>query len=213
MTEPKRSQRADQKEKTRQRLIEATIDVVASEGLSGTTMGKVARKAGLSQGIVNFHFESKEKLLGVVLAEITEAYHSSWQEALENVGDDPGERLTAFVRALFHPRITARHNLRCWFAFWGDAYARRLYREIGSRVDELTAAKLIALCQELLEATGSDKTGEELTAAAFEISNRLVAMVTGFWLMKVLRDEFQLESAVASCLDYLREVYPDAIQT
>ena len=55
--------RLEQKRATRQRLIETTIDIIADEGLSKTTLPKVAKKAGLSRGICNFHFKTKEKLL------------------------------------------------------------------------------------------------------------------------------------------------------
>ncbi|WP_457155514.1 TetR family transcriptional regulator, partial [Mesorhizobium sp. P5_C1] len=58
----KRGRKAS-KEVRQLQLIEATIDSLAKRGYSETTMADVADGAGLSRGIVNFHFESKEKLL------------------------------------------------------------------------------------------------------------------------------------------------------
>ena len=55
--------RTEQKLLTRQKLIESTMEVIAAEGFSGVTMAKVAERAGLSRGIGNFHFQSKEQLL------------------------------------------------------------------------------------------------------------------------------------------------------
>ncbi len=104
----KRSQRAEQKQRTRMRLIEATMAVVAREGLTCTTLGKVARQAGLSQGIVNFHFESKDQLLAETLTQLTEEYRSIWQDASAGAGDDPAAGLEALVRALLEPRETLR---------------------------------------------------------------------------------------------------------
>lgn len=46
------------KEVRQVQLIEATIESLAKRDYSETTMADVA---GLSRGIVNFHFESKEK--------------------------------------------------------------------------------------------------------------------------------------------------------
>jgi TetR/AcrR family transcriptional repressor of bet genes len=46
----------------RQQLIEATIESIAKFGISGTTMTTVTGFAGLSVGIVNFHFDSVENL-------------------------------------------------------------------------------------------------------------------------------------------------------
>ena len=51
------------KQARRKQLIEATIKCIAEKGLSGTTMADVTQQAGLSMGIVNLHFETKEKLL------------------------------------------------------------------------------------------------------------------------------------------------------
>ena len=55
--------RTEQKQLTRQKLIEATFEVIAAEGFSGVTMAKVAQCADLSRGIGNFHFQTKEQLL------------------------------------------------------------------------------------------------------------------------------------------------------
>ena len=44
----------------RKQLIKATIKCIAKNGLSGTTMADVTKLAGLSLGIVNLHFETKE---------------------------------------------------------------------------------------------------------------------------------------------------------
>ena len=47
----------------RRQLIDATIRSVANRGLADTTIATVAREAGLSQGIINLHFQTKERLL------------------------------------------------------------------------------------------------------------------------------------------------------
>ena len=50
-------------EERREQLILATIRCVADQGLADTTIATVAQEAGLSQGIVNLHFRSKDGLL------------------------------------------------------------------------------------------------------------------------------------------------------
>ena len=47
----------------RQELIEAAVATIAEEGLSGTTLAKVAARSGLTAAAVSFHFSSKETLL------------------------------------------------------------------------------------------------------------------------------------------------------
>ena len=54
--------RTASKEERQLQLIQATIRSVARNGLSDTTMATVSSEAGLSQGIINLHFQSKDRL-------------------------------------------------------------------------------------------------------------------------------------------------------
>jgi TetR/AcrR family transcriptional repressor of bet genes len=40
---------------------------IAEHGLANTTVARVAEAAGLSQGIMNFYFESKQALLDAII--------------------------------------------------------------------------------------------------------------------------------------------------
>ena len=75
--------RAATKALRRQQLIDSTIDSIAKRGFSGTTLADVADGAGLSRGIVNFHFKSKEMLLVETLRYLAEEYRDAWRRGLE----------------------------------------------------------------------------------------------------------------------------------
>ena len=62
------------KAERRQQLIDATIRCIAQHGLSAVTMQMVTREAGLSVGIANLHFESKDNLLKETLRFVAEAW-------------------------------------------------------------------------------------------------------------------------------------------
>jgi AcrR family transcriptional regulator len=51
----------------------------------------VAKTAGLSVGIVNFHFDTKEGLLVETLKSLAEEYRGNWHEALRNAGPRPAD--------------------------------------------------------------------------------------------------------------------------
>ena len=57
------SRRTESRAARRQQLIDATMKCIARKGIGSTTLGDVAKEAGLSQGIVNLHFVSKDNLL------------------------------------------------------------------------------------------------------------------------------------------------------
>ena len=97
--DPEKKGRKASKETRRQQLIEATIDSLARRGYSETTMADVADGAGLSRGIVNFHFESKEKLLVATLQYMADEYSAHWRAALERSAGDSARQLAALVAA------------------------------------------------------------------------------------------------------------------
>lgn len=50
-------------EQTRERLIDAALDLMQAKGLAGLSMHEVARTAGMTTGAVQHHFSSKAELM------------------------------------------------------------------------------------------------------------------------------------------------------
>lgn len=48
---------------TRQRLVRAALELFTTQGYHVTTTGQIARKAGVAEGTIYKHFESKQQLL------------------------------------------------------------------------------------------------------------------------------------------------------
>ena len=51
-----KNQRSENKKNSNLRLISSTIKNLSKKGINDLTMNDVSQGAGLSQGIVNFHF-------------------------------------------------------------------------------------------------------------------------------------------------------------
>lgn len=141
-----RPPRTMSREARRTQLIEATIETIAARGYSRTTLTEVARTAGLSHGLVLFHFETKEKLLAETLMYLSLEYRQNWEAALEAVGDDPAEQLNALIEADFNPDICTPARLAAWCAFWGEAQSRPLYQEAAAAWDDAYNHQLEGLC-------------------------------------------------------------------
>ena len=54
--------RLQNKKNSNLKLISSTIKNISNKGINETTMHDVSQGAGLSHGIVNFHFKSKDLL-------------------------------------------------------------------------------------------------------------------------------------------------------
>ena len=151
----KRGRKAS-KETRRLQLIEATIDSLAKRGYSETTMADVADGAGLSRGIVNFHFESKEKLLIATLQHMADEYSAHWRAILQKVGDDPARQLYALVLGDFDRTICNKRKLAAWCAFWGEAKSRPTYQALCGANDEAYQNVFIDLTRRLKDDGGYD---------------------------------------------------------
>lgn len=137
------------REARRAQLIDATIETIAVRGYARTTLTDVANQAGLSHGLVNFHFQTKEKLLTETLLWLAEEYRANWTDALAAAGSGPAERLDAVLRADFNPSICTDAKLSAWCAFWGEAQCRPLYQEQCGSNDAAYLMVLEDLCTAL----------------------------------------------------------------
>jgi AcrR family transcriptional regulator len=138
----------------REQLIEATIATIARKGLSQMTLTDVAVAAGVSHGLVNFHFQSKERLLAETLRFMSEEHRRGWEASLANAGPDPAQQLNALIvgqyvgDGLTHDRLTA------WCAFWGEAQNRPLYLEQCGDNDRAYIEAFEIACRRLSEHGG-----------------------------------------------------------
>ena len=168
-----RGRKAD-KETRRQQLIDATIESLAKRGYAETTMADISDGAGLSRGIVNFYFDSKDKLLVETLQHLSDEYSSHWRNAWERAPDSPAAKLYALVAADFDRKICTRKNLAAWCAFWGEAKSRPTYQSLCGARDLAYQNLFVELCTALND---GGCYGHDAEATAFA----LLAMLEGLW--------------------------------
>ncbi len=169
------SRREEAKERRRLELIEATIRSIAKRGFSDTTLADVADIAGLSRGIVNFYFKSKDALFADTLRFLADEYRQAWQRALGRAGNDPAQRLRAILMVNFDPRIFSRKKIAVWYAFWGEAKSRPAYLAVCEEKDREYRRSLDS-CVAAVIAEGG------YTMDAIAVSRSFDAVTDGFWL-------------------------------
>lgn len=191
------------KEERQHQLIQATIRSVAKNGMSDTTMATVSREAGLSQGIINLHFQSKDRLLVETLRFLSEQYREAWEKAVSKAGDDPADRLAAMVAMDFKAPVCDRNKLAVWFAFWGESKSRPTYRKICAMRDMEYRAEMLQACRDLVEQGVYHDIEPESVAAS------LSAMTSGFWLDLLTNPRsMSREQARQICMSYLATTFP-----
>jgi AcrR family transcriptional regulator len=128
---PFREPQQDRSRATRQRLLEAAIECLASLGWTGTTVAVVAERAGVSRGAAQHHFRTREELF-------TAAVEYGTEIRLEQLRDLASHRLSTlevltllaemFISPLF------RASLQLWVAASSDAALRDQVLPLEARV-------------------------------------------------------------------------------
>lgn len=198
------SKREEKKAANRRKLIEATIDSIAERGLVDTTVSAVVERAGLSRGMVNLQFESKEALLVETLRYLTEEWQSAWNAALARTSASSAEQLRATLLAVFERPVFSRKRLSVWHAFWADSKHRATYRAVCGQSDRQYRAALVRLCREVIEEIGDPSLDAELVA------DSLAGLVSGLWLdVLTIPRTITQERARDICLFVLGRTFPD----
>ena len=203
MAEKRANSRLKRRDQTRRDLIAATIDSIATKGFAETTLEKVSKRAGVSRGLVNFHFLSKDRLLIETLEQLSEEYAASWRKALEQADKDPVSQLAALVESDFHPRVCTRKKVAVWYAFLGEARSRPTYTEACQTWDRQFSEVLEKCCRDVAEQGGYD------TVDVAVIARALGALIDSLWRDLMLSPKsFRREDGKTTCFRFLATVFP-----
>jgi TetR/AcrR family transcriptional repressor of bet genes len=186
----------------RAQVIEATICSLAERGFSRTTVTDVAARAGISHGLVLFHFHSKENLLAETLDFLAEEYRVNWQAALVAARAEPEKQILALIEADFAPAICTPARLSAWCSFWGESQSRPLYQARCGANDALYNSTLVGLCT-AMNAEYGYTINPERTARLIRI------MTEGVWLdMMTLEVPYSMSEALGTVLHGTSALYP-----
>lgn len=101
-------------ENTRQRLVDAAVSVVRSQGVQGLTLQSVATEAGLSKGGLLYHFSSKEELVTALLHDAMERVDADLRKLVN--GGEKGAFARAYVEYVRAPEAYWEESATSLFA-------------------------------------------------------------------------------------------------
>ena len=90
-----------------QRIKEAMIRLILRDGISGTSVAKIAREAGVSPATIYIYYENKEEMMAEVFREYS---HDSYRYLMRRVRPEmsSAELIEAIVRGYY--RYTVEHE-------------------------------------------------------------------------------------------------------
>ena len=161
---------------SRSQILQTAIACIAQVGLGNLTLDRVARDAGVSRGLVVFHFKSKNRLIEKVLQFLDKQYEDGWYVVLNQESESNLAKLLRLIDFDIHYCYQYPTYLATWHAFWGEARGNLLYHNLSLPRDERYASELEQLLKMLTEEGGQDP--EELQL----IQSGLFSMLMGVWV-------------------------------
>lgn len=85
--------------RSRERLLQATVDLVGERGFEATTLGDIADRAGSARGLISYYFPGKRQLFQSAVHRLM---HLTLEEALERrpLPEEPGAGDESLARAI-----------------------------------------------------------------------------------------------------------------
>lgn len=193
-------QRLSERER-REAILEAAFSVASKERLDAVTTRRVAEVAGVSAGLVSFHFESKDKLLlalcALVIDEVQAALTAPPSEhepcARAQLVQFLFERVSNFEK----PRV--RERVELFFDFWvmstrAPAIRRKLEQALAS-----VKLGLAPIAQRVIDEDPARFAGLE----AAKLSATIVALLHGAAIQRVVEGRDHDDRAVVDTLSAL----------
>lgn len=109
-----------QEESTPQKIVYATLQEIAANGLSNTTTKGISERADLSTGIIHHYFDTKDNLIYAAYVYLVLDLHQCTLQIFEHE-KDPKVRLQAMIRMNFATVHASPEARDVWVHFWADA--------------------------------------------------------------------------------------------
>jgi len=80
----------------RAQIVECAIDTISAMGYAQASLSQIAKTAGVSKGVISYHFSDKDELIQQVVREILRTFESFMRPRIE-AERDPRSTLRAYI--------------------------------------------------------------------------------------------------------------------
>jgi len=103
---------------TRERILAAAVGRIASEGIDGVRIARIAMDAGVSASLVHYHFDTREELLAEALAWSYEHVGTQRAEIEQDADATHAQRLGRIVDQCLPLTAELREDWVVWMELW-----------------------------------------------------------------------------------------------
>jgi len=196
---------------TRERILAAAVRRIASEGIDGVRIARIAIDAGVSTSLVHYHYASREALL----AEALDWSYTHAGDARIATGElEPSshaERLLTMIDGCLPSNAALREDWVLWVELWLRAVR---HPELEPVAEELYARLHKWFADEI---TSGVADGEFARCDADAVADRALALIDGFGIRNLIGDRTMplararraVESELARDLGLGKRLVPD----
>ena len=157
----------------RRQLIDATLEAINEVGMHDATIAQIARRAGVSTGIISHYFRDKNGLLEATMRDITSQLRDAVLNRLHALPQGSAEqRLQAIVGGNFDETQVSSAAMKAWLAFWASS----MHQPMLYRLQQVSSRRLLSnLVSEFHRELPPQEAGYGLAA-----------LIDGLWLRAAL---------------------------
>jgi len=162
MSPRSKKQSREMREKSHQAILDAALSLFAEFGFHGTSMTKVATRAGISKGLIYDHFESKEELLQTLM----EGWFQSIKQMETAMAELPraADRMRYFLN---FPFMSDGPQLRQWQLYGSILLQPGVFENLQDMIREFFEGFIRLLTRELSVLGWEEPENEARFLAAF----------------------------------------------
>lgn len=158
----------------RRDLVEAAYQTFLDQGMKGMTMARIGERAGMSHGIVNYYFKSKDELLSAVVRKANFEIMGLNVVGLRKA-KTPRERVSAVIHANFSGGLFTREVARAWASYYAMIGDNPEFGRMQKMVDRRLTSNLVHALKQLTNET-----------AARDIAACVAVLIDGLWLRRAM---------------------------
>lgn len=103
----------------RKQIVDTAIRTIAARGYSQTSLAEIARGAGISKGVISYHFQGKGELVEEILARLMHE-PAEYIKQLVDARETTADKLRAYIAANFEFARSHRNHLLALVDLWGS---------------------------------------------------------------------------------------------
>jgi len=187
-------------EERRQQILQATWHVIAVSGFRSLRVSDVAKRAGVSSGMIHYYFDSKRDLVKAAF-ERYYAHSTERRQWIMETGQGPLELLKLIVESYVPVEDETLEGWHVWSELWVEGLQEPDLQELNEDFYGQWRRQVAGIISD-----GQD-AGLIRDGSAIELANMLIAMIDGLAIQVLLGSRSMTADRMrATCLAFIDEM-------